>query len=130
MRSRTPKTHKVEPKTSAYLDGLKMLGRRELSEAQVRQRLARKGHEPDEIGTAINRLREERAVDDARAAEAIVHTETAVYGRGRLRIKRQIEQAGISPDKARKAIDDAFENVDESSLLSAALNKRLRGRAK
>ena len=34
---------------SAYVDGLKMLARRELSELQVRQRLARKGHQPDAI---------------------------------------------------------------------------------
>jgi len=39
-----------------YIDGLKMLGRRELSERQVRQRLARKGHEPDAIDAAIARL--------------------------------------------------------------------------
>ena len=44
---------------SAYLDGLKMLGRRELSETQVRQRLARKEYPQDEIDAAIGRLREE-----------------------------------------------------------------------
>jgi len=34
---------------SAYIDGLKMLGRRELSETQIRQRLARKEHDPEAI---------------------------------------------------------------------------------
>ncbi len=38
---------------SAYLEGLKMLARRELSEMQVRQRLARKGHEPQAIDEAV-----------------------------------------------------------------------------
>ena len=42
---------------SAYIAALKMLGRRELSEWQVRQRLARKAFEPDEgIEAAIVRL--------------------------------------------------------------------------
>ena len=80
-----------------------MLGRRELSEAQVRQRLARKGHEPDAVDAAVDRLRAERAIDDARVAEAIAHTETTVRRRGKLRVRRQIEQAGIAPATARAA---------------------------
>ena len=38
--------------TRPYVDGLKMLARRELSEQQVRQRLARKGHDADAIDDA------------------------------------------------------------------------------
>ena len=50
---------------SAYLAGLTMLARRELSEAQVRQRLLRKKHSPEAIDAAITRLKSERAIDDA-----------------------------------------------------------------
>src|ERR1700730_9502564 len=85
-----PKSQSPEPKASAYVDGLKMLGRRELSEAQVRQRLARKGHEPDAVDAAIERLRAERAIDDVRVAEAIAHAETTVHRRGKLRVRREI----------------------------------------
>jgi regulatory protein len=105
-----------------------MLGRRELSEAQVRQRLARKGHEADAVDRAIDRLRAERAIDDARVAEAIAHTETTVRRRGKLRVRRQIEQAGIAPATARNAIDSVFDAIDDAALLEAALAKRLRGR--
>ena len=105
-----------------------MLARRELSEAQVRQRLARKGYEDDAIESAIERLRGERALDDARVAEAIAHTEVAVHRRGRLRIKRDIERAGIHPELARRAVDEAYDSVDADALLDAQLTKRLRGR--
>ena len=105
-----------------------MLGRRELSEAQVRQRLVRKGHEADAVDTAVERLRGERAIDDARVAEAIAHTETAVRRHGRLRVRRQIEQAGIAPAIARVALDAVFDAVDDEALLAAALDRRLRGR--
>jgi len=108
-----------------------MLGRRELSEAQVRQRLARKGHQPDEIDAAVDRLRRERAIDDARVAEAIAHTETTVRRRGKLRVRRQIEQAGIAPATARHAIDEVFggiDGIDDGALLEEALTRRLRGR--
>src|ERR1043166_5536618 len=94
-------SRKPTPTSSAYVDGLRMLGRRELSEAQIRQRLARKGHQQDAIDAAVDRLRAERAIDDARVAEAIAHTETTVRRHGRLRVRRQIEQAGISPETAR-----------------------------
>ena len=113
---------------SAYVDGLKMLARRELSEAQVRQRLARKGHDADAIDEAIARLREERAIDDARVAEAIARTETSVKRRGKLRVRMQIERAGIAKATAKHAVDEVFDTIDDEALLEASLGKRLRGR--
>ena len=126
-----PKAQSPQPRASAYVDALRMLGRRELSEAQVRQRLARKGHQPEEIDAAVDRLRKERAIDDARVAEAIAHTETTVRRRGKLRVRRQIEQAGIAPATARHAIDEVFggiDGIDDGALLEEALTRRLRGR--
>jgi len=113
---------------SAYVDGLKMLGRRELSEKQVRQRLARKEYGQDEIDEAIARLRDERALDDRRVAEAIARTETGIRKRGRVRVRLQLERAGIAKDTARAAIDSVFDAIDDSELLESSLRKRLRGR--
>jgi regulatory protein len=112
----------------AYIDGLKMLARRELSEKQVRQRLARKQHEPDDIDTAIARLRDERALDDARVAEAIARMETSIRKRGKMRVRQQIERAGIAKSTAKDAIDEVFATIDDEALLQASLEKRLRGR--
>jgi regulatory protein len=113
---------------SAYDDGVKMLARRELSELQVRQRLARKGHERGAIDEAVARLREERAIDDERVAEAIARTETSVRRRGKLRVRMQIQRAGISNAVAKRAVDDVFDTIDDGALLEASLAKRLRGR--
>ena len=114
--------------SSAYIDGLKMLGRRELSEKQVRQRLARKEHEPDEIEEAIARLRDERAINDVRVAEAIARTETGIRKRGKVRVRMQLERAGIAKDVAKQAIDEVFGAMDEAALIEGSLRKRLRGR--
>jgi regulatory protein len=113
---------------SAYVDGLKLLARRELSESQVRQRLARKGHAPDDVDAAVARLKKERAIDDARVAEAIARNETAIRRRGRMRVKRQIESAGIAAGTAKRAIDDVFSSIDDGELIESALRKRLRNR--
>lgn len=107
-----------------------MLARRELSEQQVRQRLARKAHDQQAIEDAIERLRGERALDDARVAEAIARTESTVRKRGRLRVQMQIERAGIARATARRAVDETFEGIDDAALLQASLEKRLRGRQK
>lgn len=116
--------------STSYIDALKMLGRRELSEKQVRDRLARKGHAPEDIDDAVARLKAERALDDARVAAAIARTETTIKRRGRLRVKQQIQQAGISGEVAKQALDAIFDDVDDEALLEAALGKRLRhGRA-
>ncbi len=67
-----------------YLTALKMLARRELSEAQLRQRLIRRQHDPDAIEAALARLKAERSLDDERVAGAIARSETNLKKRGTL----------------------------------------------
>jgi len=105
-----------------------MLSRRELSEAQVRQRLARRGHDSDSIESAVARLKEEKAIDDQRTAAAIARTQTGIKGRGRARVKREMERAGIDRAEARRAIDDVFTQIDEDQLIDTVLARRARGR--
>src|SRR5262245_26400678 len=104
-----------------------MLARRELSEAQVRQRLARRAHDEADIELAVARLKEERAIDDARVAAAMARTEVA-RKRGRVRASRQIQSAGIAAAVAKGAVDEVFEAIDADALIEAALAKRLKGR--
>jgi regulatory protein len=110
----------------AYVDGLRLLARRELSEAQLRDRLRRRGHAAARIDEAIDRLRTERALDDARVAEAMARSGATIKRRGRLRVRREIEHAGISSAAARRAIDAVFGDLDEDALLDASLARRLR----
>ena len=92
----------------AYLDGLKMLARHELSEARVRDRLARRGYEQDAIDTAVARLRAEHAIDDARVAEAIARTETSRRRRPRASASLSLSaRAGVRCRPHRKSADCA-----------------------
>jgi regulatory protein len=110
---------------TAYLQGLKQLARRELSEAQLRQRLARRDFTGDEIDAAITRLRQDGSLDDARVAGAIARTQLTLKRRGRLRVRREIEAAGIAPALVERALDEAYAEVDTDALLSAAIDRRL-----
>ena len=85
-----------------------MLGRRELSEAQVRQRLARREHDPEAIDEAVARLIDERAIDDNRVARG-----DRPHGNGHPQARQaprpaQDRSAGISPAIARRALDEVF----------------------
>lgn len=111
----------------AYLSGLKMLARRELSEAQLRARLARQRLESSDIDDAVGRLLRERALDDRRVALACARTEVRLHRRGRARVVRQVEALGIARDLASEAVAEVFADIDERSLLEQALERRLRG---
>jgi len=113
-----------------YVTALRMLARRELSEAQVRQRLTRRQHDTESINAAVTRLKADRSLDDERVAGAIARSETSLKKRGKLRVKRQIEAAGIAPSVAQRAVDDTFDALDAEALLAAALDRRLRGRTR
>jgi regulatory protein len=114
------------PTVSARVAALKMLARRELSEAQVRQRLARRGYDETEIETAVERLKADRSIDDVRVAGAIARTEVSVKRRGKRRVVQQIQQAGISRSAARQAAEETFDQMNEETLLASALSRRLK----
>ena len=113
-----------------YLTALKMLARRELSEAQLRQRLLRRQHDPDAIEAALTRLKSERNLDDERVAGAIARSETNLKNRGRFRVTRQIEAAGIASSIAKRVVDETFAAIDGDALLTQALARRLRWRTR
>ena len=118
--------HESRIPDDAYLAGLEMLARRELSEAQLRTRLARRKFSETDIEAAVDRLSRERALDDRRTALACARTEVAVRRRGRFRVLRRIQSLGIASETAREAIDEVFADVDETMLLQEALERRLR----
>ena len=105
-----------------------MLARRELSVAGIRARLTDRQHPAEEIDSAITRLLETGALDDARVARAYARTAATIKGRGRLRVMRELNEMGISRDVAAEALAEVFADLDERSLIGKALQKKLRGR--
>jgi regulatory protein len=117
----------MTPAPPAYLTGLRLLARRELTSAQLRERLLRRQIDPDEVDTALERLRAEGALDDRRAARAYASTAVRIKGRGRLRVARELGALGLEDDVVRAALDDAFGETDEEALVERAIDRRLRG---
>ena len=113
----------------AYIVALTLLSARELSEAQLRTRLKRRQIDDDDIDAAVSRLKADGTLNDRRVALALARMESAIKHRGRSRVIQKIRQAGINSDTAEDAVQEVFEDVDESALLDRALERRLRGKA-
>ena len=118
------------PERTAYVDALHLLGRRELSVKQLRERLLDRDHSRQDVDRAIELLAENRAVDDARVASAYARTAMKIKGRGRLRVQRELHEMGIDKDVASQALAEAFGDTDERSMIVKALQKKLRGNKK
>lgn len=112
----------------AFIVALRLLGQRELSEAQLRARLSRRGCPPDAIDAAVDRLKGDRTLDDVRVARAAARLEAAIRGRGPARVRQRLQSMGLAPLVIQDAVAEAFADVDEATMLDAALQRRLRGR--
>jgi regulatory protein len=113
----------------AFTVALTLLSARELSETQLRARLARRKLDPDDINEAITRLKADGTLNDRRVARAMARMESEIKHRGRSRVIQKIRQAGIDGDTAEDAVREVFEDVDETALLDRALERRLRGKS-
>jgi regulatory protein len=111
----------------AYITALTLLGRRELSAKQLRDRLTRRQFPAEETEAVIDRLTRDRTLDDRRVAVAAARMAAAIKGRGRRRVLQHVEQLGVSSEVAAAAVTEVFDDVDEAALLDRALDKRLRG---
>jgi regulatory protein len=106
--------------SDCYVAALRILGYRFNSEAELRRKLAAKRFDDETIAATLQRLRQEKWLDDDRFAGAYVRTQV-LKGIGRLRIRRELMAAGVSDDAAEQALR---ENADgEEERLRAAYEK-------
>jgi regulatory protein len=101
---------------------LQLLGYRERSRAELRQRLLDNGYPRDVVDPVVERFCEVELVDDRRFAAAWVRTRDSA-GYGRRRIARELTDKGVEQDIISAALDDELHS-DELSRATAALRGR------
>jgi regulatory protein len=94
--------------------GLRLLARRAHSRAELRQKLARRGYEEDDVGTAMARLTEMGYLDDAAFARGVVRRRSAT--RGALAVSAELAAKGID----RQGTAEALAGLDAESQLASA----------
>lgn len=118
---------------AAHVAALRLLSYRPRSVAELRRRLAEKGHAEYAIAAVVRRLREQRLLDDVSFAESWVRDVLARRPVGRARLWHELRQKGVSPEVAAGAIDAALERIAarvtaddaEAVLAGEALRARL-----
>jgi regulatory protein len=108
-----------------YAHAMRILHYRFNSIAELRRKLARKGHESDAIDATVERLQNEKWLDDDRFAGAFVRTRSS-RRIGKVRILRELQMAGVNEDSARQAVRENIDPEREREQLEAARDKRMR----
>lgn len=108
-----------------YASAIRILRYRFNSEAELRRKLRAKKFEKPDIDAVVERLRAEKWLDDDRFAGAFVRTR-ASQRVGRLRIRRELNAAGVSDESAARALAENEDPEREREALAALCNKRLR----
>jgi regulatory protein len=106
----------------AISSALQLLGYRPRSEAELRDRLKRKGYDPAVTERVLGRLRELEIVDDAQFAEYWVANRETFRPRGARLLNAELRQKGVAAEVAKAAVV----TVDEEEGAYRAAQKRLR----
>lgn len=101
----------VDFRRTAWDTALTFLSHRPRSEAEVRQRLRRARFSPALIQETLDRLREQRLVNDAEFAEFWVGSRESAHPRSRLALKQELRAKGVKQETALEAVG----GVDEEA---------------
>ena len=107
----------------ALNDAYRQLGMRDRTEAEIRSALARRGHDPQVVEEAVEELRRQRYLDDARFARRFAEDRRSLDGWGGERIRVRLAQLGVPGH----LIDAAASSAPEEELAAAVdlLRRRL-----
>jgi len=112
-----PRRAAATPPPTAYRRALLCLARRDHSVGELRRALLDRGHAPEEVEAALDRLRRERYLDDAGFAERFARRRMANQGHGRLRVRQDLRVRGVDRGTSEAGIAGALREVDERAVV-------------
>jgi regulatory protein len=118
--------------TSTYDRALKLLGFRARSVAELRRHLLRKGEPAADVEAAIERLRDQKYLDDADFARQFARTKLLAAGASRRRIVQELSRRGVTRDVADEAIEQLrdADGVDPAAAIRRVAEKKWRSLAR
>jgi len=113
-------------RTSTYDRALKLLGFRAQSAAELRRQLLRKGEPLVDVEAAIDRLRDQRYLDDADFARQFARSKLIAAGASRRRIVQELSRRGVARDVANRAVDELrdADGVDPTAAVRRVAEKK------
>lgn len=116
---------KLETEDQLYAAALQALMRRSYSIHQMLEHLERRVAEVSFVRPVIERLKQRQYLDDARYARDFARSHAQLRRQGRFRIARELRSRGVPDRFIESALEEAFMETDEATLLRVRLKKRL-----
>jgi regulatory protein len=116
---------KLGSESDLYAAALRALMRRAYSIHDMKKYLEARSEDADLIKPLIARLRELKYLDDARYALDFARSHSKLRRQGRFRITRELRTRGVPDAHIEAALEAAFADTDESSLVRTRLQRRL-----
>ena len=111
-----------QQRDDTYRCALRLLGRRDHSVHEIRQKLSRREFDPDAIDEALKRLAERNYLDDQAFAVKWVRYRINTAPRSIRLMRQELRQKGVDP----RQIEAALADLDERELAAACLRRKRR----
>ncbi|GAB6931421.1 RecX family transcriptional regulator [Paenibacillus sp. JCM 10914] len=113
----------ADERQRAYVDSLYHLSRKPRTSQEIRQRLQQKGYEQGCIETTIERLQQERLIDDALYAKMWAEQRITNHKKGRLWVKQELRQKGIDSANIAEALGEVSADAELQSAMAIGRKK-------
>jgi regulatory protein len=107
---------------------LRCLGGRAYSIGEIRSKLQRRAVESGSVEEVLGRLKQAGYLNDQRFADGYATARLENQGHGKMRVLRDLRQRRVAPAVAEKAVDGAFRETDEATLIEEFLRRKYRGK--
>jgi regulatory protein len=104
------------------------LSARAQSLSEMRTRLKRRAAKQEDVAEVLSRLKQAGLMDDIRFADSFANWRRENQGLGKARVVRDLMVRRVAPAVAKKAVDRAYAEVDETGLIESFLNRKFRGK--
>ncbi len=117
---------KLSTDDELYTAALRALMRRAHSVYEMRQALERRATEKAAVHRVLQRLKDEKLLDDACYARQFAQYRAESRRQGRYRIARELRVRGVPDCHIEAALEEVFAATDEATLVRKRLERRLR----
>ena len=112
--------------SALYAYALKSLAARACSSGEMRAKLGRRAIRTSDVDVVMRRLQDVGYLNDQRFAESFAAWRVENQRLGRRRVERDLRSRRVAPKLAQRAVEQAFQDTDESALLRDHIARRLR----
>ncbi|HEX2715894.1 MAG TPA: regulatory protein RecX [Candidatus Acidoferrales bacterium] len=116
---------KPVPDTELYATALARLARRAHSVYEMRQALERRSNDRAAVRRVLERLKQEKLLDDARYARQFARFRSESRRQGPFRIARDLRVRGVPDRDIQPALEELASGTDESRIVRLRIERQL-----